>query len=252
MHPDLEAMIALQRVDDELKRVRDELAAVPRHVAGLAALTAAMQAKVLGLEERLASEEKLRRSQESDITDRKNKAARLRRQLDAATTEAQIKALEHEIGFSESEVRRLEDAELESMERTETLTGERAGAAEDFAAAEARLERERLQAAETIAHDQASIERLEGERRELRPTISEGSLATYDRVRKGRGSALAEGVDGRCSACQMAVRPQRWNDLRDRSNHETMISCDSCGRILFWDAARDAPVPKPAGTAGAR
>jgi hypothetical protein len=43
----------------------------------------------------------------------------------------------------------------------------------------------------------------------------------------------------------MVVRPQRWNDLRDRSNEE-MFTCESCGRLLYWDPARDAPQKKPA------
>lgn len=252
MHPDLEQMIALQRVDNELKRVRDELESLPRHVAGVAALSAAAQAKLVQLDERIAAEEKLRRTQESDIADRKNKAARLRRQLDAATTAAQITALEHEISFAGSEVRRLEDAELESMERSEGLTAEREHAAENQAAAEARLEQERLRSADMVTRDQAASAELEGERELLRRAISDDSLATYDRVRKVRGSALAQGVDGKCSACQMMVRPQRWNDLRDRSNHETMISCESCGRFLYWDPARDAPQPKPPGGVAAR
>ncbi len=251
MHPDLERMIPLQGVDLELKRLREELAALPRHVAGLAALSAAGQAAVLRLDEQLAAEEKLRRSLESDIADRRAKGARARRQMDAATTAVQITALEHEIGFSLSEVTRLEDLELESMVRTETLTVERGRAAEDAAAAEARLERERMRAAETIERDQVAVVRLEGERTELRAGVSEGSLAMYDRVQKGRGTALAEGVEGKCSACQMMVRPQKWNDLRDRSDHESMITCETCGRLLWWDPARDAPQRKgPAAVEG--
>ena len=83
----------------------------------------------------------------------------------------------------------------------------------------------------------------------MRASISEGSLATYDRIAKGRGTALAEGVDGKCSACQMIVRLQRWNDLRDRSNDELLMTCESCGRLLWWDPTRDAPARKAPATA---
>ena len=246
MHPDLEQMITLQRIDLELKRVREELDRLPRQIAGLAAVTAAAQAAVLGIDEQLAKEDKQRRGLESDIADRKAKAARARRQMDAATTAVQVTAFEHEIGFLEREVSRMEDEELESMERSETLTAERGRAAEDFAAAEARLERERVQAAEVIERDRGTAKRMEGERAGVRRLIGEGSLAMYDRVAKSRGTALAEGVDGKCSACQMMVRLQKWNDLRDRSDHETMMQCESCGRLLYWDPARDAPVRKAA------
>ena len=44
----------------------------------------------------------------------------------------------------------------------------------------------------------------------------------------------------------MLVRPQRWNDLRERSNDEAMFTCETCGRLLYWDPARDAPQKKQA------
>jgi hypothetical protein len=48
----------------------------------------------------------------------------------------------------------------------------------------------------------------------------------------------------------MMVRPQRWNDLRDNSSdaesHHTIFSCENCGRMLFYDPARDSPQRKPA------
>jgi hypothetical protein len=42
----------------------------------------------------------------------------------------------------------------------------------------------------------------------------------------------------------MLVRPQRWNELRNRDNEE-MMTCESCGRLLWYDPARDSPQRKP-------
>ncbi|MFP5231602.1 MAG: C4-type zinc ribbon domain-containing protein, partial [Acidobacteriota bacterium] len=57
---------------------------------------------------------------------------------------------------------------------------------------------------------------------------------------------LSEALDHKCSACQMMVRPQRWNDLTDRdpnSEHaNTIFTCETCGRMLYYDPRRDAPV----------
>ncbi len=248
MHPDLEKLIVLQRLDLELKRMRDEIALLPRHLADLAARSAAAQASLLGVEESLAKEEKLRRSLESDTKDQTQRAARAKRQMDVVTTTAQANALEHEIAFAGSEVQRLEDAELESMERTEALEQQRARAKEDAGSAETMLKHERLRSADVIAKGQQRIRELEAERAGVRPGIGEAALATYDRVAKSRVTGLAEGVDQKCSACQMMVRPQRWNDLRDRSNDQLLMTCESCGRLLYWDPARDAPVKKSAGS----
>jgi hypothetical protein len=55
-----------------------------------------------------------------------------------------------------------------------------------------------------------------------------------------------EAFDQKCAACQMLVRPQRWNELRN----DQMLPCESCGRLLYYDAshfkgvAADAQVKK--------
>ena len=77
-----------------------------------------------------------------------------------------------------------------------------------------------------------------------RAEIDEAALSTYDRIAKAKGTAVAEALNQKCMACQMMVRPQRWNDLRDRNNEETMMTCESCGRLLYYDPARDAPQRK--------
>lgn len=248
MHPDLEKMIVLQGLDVEARRLNDEMAALPRRAAKLAAEGDAAKKQLAAIVEGLQKEEALRRRQELDVKDHQQKAARLRKQMDVVTTTAQAAALEHEIAFALGEVSRLEDAELESMERTEALEAQKKDAEETVANLTRRYEEERASGAESLARDRALLADVEAKRAELRPQIGEASLATYDRIAKGRGTALSEGVDQKCSACQMMVRPQRWNDLRDRSNDETMLACETCGRILYWDPARDAPQKKPAQT----
>jgi predicted nucleic acid-binding Zn-ribbon protein len=125
MRPDLEKLIVLQRHDLEGKRVREALAALPKRLAELAAKFEALKgqrAVVLGL---LQKEELLRRQQESEVKDKQAKIAKVRKQLDQATSTVQVTAFEHEIGFAEAEISRLEDAELESMERTEGLEAQK-------------------------------------------------------------------------------------------------------------------------------
>ena len=132
------------------------------------------------------------------------------------------------------------------MERSETFDADLVRAREANAAAEASLERERLRAADTLSRHTARSRELEAARRDLRPQITEAVLGSYDRISKSRGTAVAAGVDGQCAGCRMKVRPQMWNELRDRSNQDRIFTCESCGRFLFWDPARDAPQRKPA------
>ncbi len=244
MHPDLEKLIVLQGLDMEARRLQDEMAALPKRVAELAAKANTARADLKVTVEKLGKEEALRRRLELEIKDHQQKAARLSKQMDVVTTTAQANALEHEIAFAKSEVSRLEDEELESMERSEQLDAARGDAEETLANTERTHTETSEQAAETLERDRVALNEVAAQRARLRPEIGENALSMYDRIVKAKGTGLAEGVDQKCSACQMIVRPQRWNDLRDRSNDEAMLTCESCGRLLYWDPARDAPQKK--------
>ena len=244
MHPDLEKLMVLQRHDIEAKRLRDEMAALPKLVAVLETKLKAVQGQRAVVVNLIAKEEVLRRRQELDVKDHQAKIAKVRKQLDLATTTVQVTAFEHEIAFAQGEISKLEDAELESMERTEALEAQRKLADEAVEAAGVTLERERVRATETIALDKTALAAVEQQRLAERKEIGEDALSTYDRIAKGKGTAVSEAVNQKCSACQMMLRPQRWNDLRDRSNDSEMMSCESCGRLLYYDPARDSPQQK--------
>jgi uncharacterized protein len=244
MHPDLEKLIVLQAHDVEAKRLRDEIAALPKHVASLETKVKATEGQRAVVLDLIAKEEALRRRQESDVKDHQAKIARVRKQMDLATTTVQVTAFEHEIAFAQAEISKLEDAEIESMERSEELESQKRLADEALADATTTLEREREQATETIAQDKVLLAAVEEKRKAERAEIDEAALSTYDRIAKAKGTAVAEALNQKCMACQMMVRPQRWNDLRDRNNEETMMTCESCGRLLYYDPARDSPQRK--------
>ncbi len=244
MHPDLEKLMALQSMDTEAKRLRDEMVALPKLVAQLATkakATAGQRAVVLDL---IAKEEVLRRRQESDVKDHQVKIAKVRKQLDQAADAKQVTAFEHEIAFAQTAIATLEDAELESMERTEELEAQRTLADAAVAGAELKHVQETQRGAATVARDKAELAALETGREAQRKAIGEEALSMYDRIAKAKGSGVAEVLNQKCMACQMMQRPQRWNDLRDRSNGE-LFTCESCGRLLWYDPARDSPQRKP-------
>ena len=151
---------------------------------------------------------------------------------------------EHEIAFAQAEVSLLEDAEIESMERSEGLEAQRGLADAAVEEAKETLARERVRAAEVMAADKVALAEVDERRVAERTEIDEAALSTYDRIAKGKGTAVSEALNQKCTVCQMMVRPQRWNDLRDRSNDESMMTCESCGRLLYYDPARDSPQRK--------
>jgi len=242
MNADLEHLVILQAQDLELRRLRAELAEAPLRVT--AAQTARAKAEVALAEanKSLLKEETLRRSQELDVKDRHGKIARLRKQMESATSAAQIAALEHEIHFSEQAISKLEDEELASMERTEQFEIARGTATLTLEVTTATLAAERVRTADIVTKNTASIQSIEAERVATRALISESPLSIYDRIAKAKGTGLSEAIDHKCAACQMVIRPQRWNDLIGHDHDATIFTCETCGRMLFYDPRRDAPL----------
>ena len=90
MHADSGKLMELQRFDLEAKRLRDEMDALPKMVAQLevkAKATVGQRAVVLDL---MGKEEALRRGQELDVKDHQAKIAKIRKQLDLATSTQQV------------------------------------------------------------------------------------------------------------------------------------------------------------------
>ncbi|MES2393960.1 MAG: C4-type zinc ribbon domain-containing protein [Acidobacteriota bacterium] len=256
MNADLENLILLQALDIDLKRLRAELADAPVRV--LAAQTARAKAEVAlnAAKTALSKEQVLRNSQQTDTATHRGKIARLNKQLESATSAAQITALEHEVQFAQAAISKLEDEELESLERTDQQEAARAASTDLLALTTSALEAQRAKAAALTTTNTAMIAELEAERATLRTSIAstedgDRALSNYDRIAKGKGTAISEAVNHKCTACQMMVRPQRWNDLTDRDPNgefaNSIFNCETCGRMLFYDPRQDAPTPWPAG-----
>jgi predicted nucleic acid-binding Zn-ribbon protein len=246
MNADLEHLIVLQAQDLELRRLRAELADAPVQVTAAQTARAKAEVSLAEASKSLLKEETLRRSQELEVKDRQGKISRLRKQMETATSAAQITALEHEINFSEQTIAKLEDEELASLERTDQFEIKRGHATLTLEVTTATLAAARVRAADIATRNTTSIAGIESERAALRALIDEARLSTYDRIAKAKGTGVSQAIDHKCAACQMMVRPQRWNDLTDRDpNSEyanTIFTCETCGRMLFFDPRNDAPI----------
>jgi hypothetical protein len=240
MDASLEQLIRLQEADVESAKLRQSVAALPAH---LAAIEEKLRAQALAVEQAdkaVQAEDAKRRRLESDIKDQQQKIAKFRDQSSSVKTNEQFHALQHEISFAEDEIRKLEDKELESMERSEQLERTRAQARQDLTSHKAFVEREKESARKQSAEQLARLDQLNKTRDELRSQIDEDLLADYDRIASSRGTGIARAQGQRCMGCQMALRPQMWNQARDGQR----VHCESCGRLLYFDASLE-PIPEP-------
>ena len=242
MNADLERLIKLEQVDREIGRLSAEVAALPKRVAEIEHQLSDAKARVEQAKTAMKSQEHRRRSLESDIQSYQQKIGKFRDQsLDVKTNE-QYKALMHEIEFAQAEVRKAEDKILEIMEGGELFDRQVKASEGELKTQSAQVEKEKEEARTLTAKDEARLKELQGERSGLRSGVNDDLLTLYDRVLKARKTALAEAREQRCTACYVLLRPQKWNEIKAGSE---IMTCDSCGRILFYDPSHEPPPPEP-------
>src|SRR5579864_2615504 len=113
MLPDVQNLIALQQADREILRLKDEIAALPKRVAAIEEQLAGTRAVLENAKTAVKADDAARRKYEATILDLQQKISKYRDQMLAVKTNDQYRALQHEIDFSNQEIRSTEDKILE-------------------------------------------------------------------------------------------------------------------------------------------
>jgi uncharacterized protein len=242
MNADLQRLIELEKIDKEALRLTEEVASLPRRVAAIEAKLAEHKAAVEQAKARVKGNEASRRQNEADIKGFQEKIAKYRSQSSSVKTNDEYRALMHEVEFAEKQIIACEDKILELMIGLENDEKALKVAEAELKTEAADVEKEKAEARVRTAEDEKLLAGLKGKRDELRAGVDYSALAHYDRVMRQRKSALAEARDQKCMACFVMVRPQIWQEIR---TNEQIITCNSCGRILYFDPASEPVAPEP-------
>lgn len=242
MHPNLERLIALQRIDTAAEAARRTLADEPERQKALDARLEAARRRVAAAKTRLTDNQNGRRAIEKEVALHQGRLSKFREQAMAVKTNQEYQAIQKEIGFAQSEIKSLEDRVLEHMLEADEFSAALKRAETDLANEQKAVEADRRAVAAEHADLEASLERMTRERRDLVAAVDPLTLALFEQIARKRGGiAVAEARDGVCTICHVRMRPQVFNTVR---RNDQIVQCDSCQRVLFF-------VPKPAAAAAA-
>jgi hypothetical protein len=232
VHPDLKAVIEIQRLDQEVADLTVQIDSLPKQIQTLQSQLDEFIHAHEERKKRLSANLKERKDLEGDIKVIQEKITKHKDQLYQVKTNEQYKAMLKEIEGEEGNTRKIEDQLLEKMIEAEDIQ-------KHIQTAAARLEGEKARVAAEIKRlqderqkDLDGRERLQARRKEVAAALSGSVLALYERIRTYRtGAAVAEVRNGLCTACNVLLRPQVYNEVR---LGEAVMTCENCSRINYY------------------
>ncbi len=245
MDADLERLIELQRLDSSAHEAERMLATEPERLQTIETRLETGRQAVIAAKASLADNQTARRAIEKDVAMHQGRLSKFREQAMAVKTNQEYHAVQHEISFAQTEIKTLEDRELELMMEADELTGAVKRSEAALAADQKSAEAEKTAITAENAEMQMRLTQLRADRARVVNALNPGVLSIFEKVSARRnGVAVAQARDGICTICHVRLRPQVFNTVLRNSQ---IMQCDSCQRILYFvPAAVAAPDVQPA------
>src|SRR4051812_38468950 len=232
MNPDLERLIALQRLDSAADAARRRFADEPEREKALQNRLDTARQRVTHAKEHLTANQTARREIEKEVAVHQGRLSKYREQAMAVKTNVEYHAIQKEIGHAQAEIKTHEDKMLERMLEADDLAAAVKKAEADLAAEQNAVEADRKAMSAEDKELRASLESIAVERASIVEAVDKRTLAIFELVSSRRnGVALAEARDGICTICHVRLRPQVFNNVR---RNDEIVQCDSCNRILYF------------------
>jgi len=232
LNSELSHLISLQDADVEIKRLKEEIESLPARRAELERQFAESVKEYLAIKQELEDSRASRRRLEGELEHEQQKHQKFKNDLMKATNEREYTTAVREIDVTRKAISALETEVLKLMERIEKLDAQVAERTPEMESRRVEIDRQLKEWLATADANQQRLETLRAERGPMIQSLSPDARATYERLSRMRsGFALAEARDYSCMACRMKIRPQVFADIR---KGDSIITCESCGRILYF------------------
>jgi hypothetical protein len=232
--PTIEKLLILQ--DRDQKRLAQEglLRTIPRDVAAIEQKIAGEQTALEAARGELQQLELKKKALENEIAAAAEQMGRYRSQQLQVRKNDEYQALGVEITHTQSAIGTLEEQELEVMYSIDDARRKVAAAGEELKRnvsgheARIRLMRER----ETTL--QGELQAAQALVAAAREGIDEAVRRLYDRLVSKPGLPAVVAVrEGKCGGCHLKISTNVESESR---KVDKVVTCDQCGRIVYWEA----------------
>lgn len=232
MKLELEKLIELQKTDTNIRRLKKIIESAKERRAGI---EQEFERHASSIREIQANRDKIRAERaalEKQISDNKTYLERADRNLKHAQNQKEYETAMRETDALQKQINALEAQVLEKMTAAEEVEKVLAERAEEINSLEANRDSALKDFDAEMEKNRAEYETEAKKRQEVFVTLPAQLASIYNRLtqRSRDGIAVAEVVNGSCSACFMKLRPQRELEVK---KGDEIITCESCTRILY-------------------
>ncbi|CAN5371777.1 hypothetical protein BH10ACI1_BH10ACI1_27090 [soil metagenome] len=232
MKAELEKLIDLQITDTNIRRLKNAIESADEKRAAIEEEFERHAFSIREIQARRDTAQTERAKLEADIELQKGYLERNNRNLKHAQNQKEYETAMRDTDIVQKQINALETQVVEKMTLIEEVEAELAERAVEINSLEANRKKALAEFDKEINANRKEFDKETAKREKVFTTLPDKLAMVYNRLaqRSRDGIAVAEVVSGACSACFMALRPQRQVEVRKGNE---IITCESCTRILY-------------------
>lgn len=232
MKADLDKLIELQKTDTNLRRLKQSIETAENRRAEIEQEFEQHAFSIREVQNRRDALNAERADLEKQIAENKTYLERADRNLKHAQNQKEYETAMRETDAIQKQIAGFETKIVEIMTSIEEVEKELVERAEEINNLDGKREAALAEFEAQIAKDKSEFNSETKHRDKAFATVPTRLASIYDRLaqRSRDGIAVAEVVNGSCSACFMSLRPQILLEVRQGN---TIITCESCTRIMY-------------------
>jgi predicted nucleic acid-binding Zn-ribbon protein len=229
---ELEKLIDLQKTDTNIRRLKKTIETADQRRAEI---EQEFEQHASSIREIQATRDKAqgeRAELEKQIAENKTYLERADRNLKHAQNQKEYETAMRETDALQKQIGTLETQVLEKITAVQEVEKTLAERSEEINSLESKRETALKAFDAELAKARTEFTADTAKRQEIFVTLPKNLASVYDRfaTRSKDGIAVAEVVNGSCSACFMSLRPQMQMEVR---RGDQIITCENCARILY-------------------